>query len=109
MIPISTHKGQAIIAFPDVCKTPSPAGPTPIPYPNTSTGPAGIKIPPASKTAAAKSSFTKSSGDANSLRGQLGILHNKLISMPPGNTTAWHAALDEYVLTSAKLFKALSN
>lgn len=31
-----SHKGSSgeIAAFPDVCKTPSPAGPTPIPYPN---------------------------------------------------------------------------
>jgi hypothetical protein len=30
------HKGSSgtTIAFPDVCKTPSPAGPVPIPYPN---------------------------------------------------------------------------
>ncbi|MEJ8857882.1 DUF4150 domain-containing protein [Variovorax robiniae] len=30
------HKGSdgMSIAFPDVCKTPSPAGPVPIPYPN---------------------------------------------------------------------------
>lgn len=30
------HKGSngVTIAFPDVCKTPSPAGPIPIPYPN---------------------------------------------------------------------------
>jgi hypothetical protein len=35
--------------FPDVCKTPTPAGPIPIPYPNigkaadTSSGPTGVK------------------------------------------------------------------
>lgn len=31
------HKGSGgmSIAFPDVCKTPSPGGPIPIPYPNT--------------------------------------------------------------------------
>ena len=32
------HKGdglQHVAATPDVCKTPSPAGPVPIPYPNT--------------------------------------------------------------------------
>ena len=31
------HKksGGMSIAFPDVCKTPTPAGPVPIPYPNT--------------------------------------------------------------------------
>jgi len=29
------------IAFPDVCKTPAPGGPIPIPYPNISTAPDG--------------------------------------------------------------------
>lgn len=109
MFPTSTHKGQAIMAFPDVCKTPGGLGPTPIPYPNMATSNAGAKIPSATKTTVTKSTFTKSSGDANGLRSQLGILHQKIMSMPPNNTTAWHAALDEYVLTSAKLFKALSN
>jgi hypothetical protein len=45
------HKGSGgmSIAFPDVCKTPSPAGPVPIPYPNigrssdTSQGPTTVK------------------------------------------------------------------
>src|SRR5258706_16462180 len=37
------------MVFPDVCKTPSPAGPVPIPYPNigkasdTSSGPTSVK------------------------------------------------------------------
>ena len=46
------HKGSngQSIAFPDVCKTPTPAGPVPIPYPNiamssdTSGGPTSIKV-----------------------------------------------------------------
>ncbi len=45
------HKGSGgmSIAFPDVCKTPTPAGPIPIPYPNigmasdTSGGPTSVK------------------------------------------------------------------
>jgi hypothetical protein len=45
------HKGSGgmSIVFPDVCKTPSPAGPIPIPYPNiskasdTSNGPSTVK------------------------------------------------------------------
>ena len=45
------HKGSGglSIAFPDVCKTPSPAGPIPIPYPNigkasdTTKGPKNVK------------------------------------------------------------------
>lgn len=28
--------------FPDVCLTPSPAGPVPVPYPNVATGPMGV-------------------------------------------------------------------
>jgi hypothetical protein len=31
---IHQASGGVTIAFPDVCKTPSPAGPVPIPYPN---------------------------------------------------------------------------
>lgn len=34
MFPISTKAGGMSNAMPDVCKTPSPAGPIPIPYPN---------------------------------------------------------------------------
>ena len=37
MIPTSTKSGNAIAVFPDVCKTPSPSGPVPIPYPNLAT------------------------------------------------------------------------
>src|SRR5688500_12879790 len=37
MIPTSTKSGNAIAVFPDVCKTPSPGGPVPIPYPNLAT------------------------------------------------------------------------
>jgi hypothetical protein len=33
----NTQMGGVDIAFPDVCKTPSPVGPIPIPYPNLST------------------------------------------------------------------------
>jgi hypothetical protein len=46
------HKGSngMSIVFPDVCKTPSPGGPIPIPYPNTgmssdtSKGPTTVKV-----------------------------------------------------------------
>ncbi|MGB7218838.1 MAG: DUF4150 domain-containing protein [Vicinamibacterales bacterium] len=54
--------------FPDVCKTPSPAGPIPIPYPNigkaadTSSGPTKVKTDgemPMTKDA----KYSKSTGD----------------------------------------------
>lgn len=46
-----SHKGSGGMSpiFPDVCKTPTPAGPVPIPYPNigkaadTSSGPTTVK------------------------------------------------------------------
>ena len=34
MLPASTKGGGQCFAMPDVCKTPSPGGPVPIPYPN---------------------------------------------------------------------------
>lgn len=34
MMPASTTGGGQCLGVPDVCKTPSPAGPVPIPYPN---------------------------------------------------------------------------
>ena len=34
MFPASTSAGGMCMGMPDVCKTPSPAGPIPIPYPN---------------------------------------------------------------------------
>lgn len=34
MFPASTKGGGQSFAFPDTCKTPSPGGPIPIPYPN---------------------------------------------------------------------------
>jgi len=34
IFPASTKAAGQAFAFPDVCKTPSPAGPVPIPYPN---------------------------------------------------------------------------
>jgi hypothetical protein len=64
------HKGSngQSIAFPDVCKTPTPAGPVPIPYPNVGMssdvtgGPSTVTVDgsmPATKDA----KYMKSTGD----------------------------------------------
>lgn len=34
MFPVSTKKAGQTMCMPDVCKTPTPVGPVPIPYPN---------------------------------------------------------------------------
>jgi len=71
------HKGSGgqSIVFPDVCKTPTPGGPVPIPYPNigkssdTSDGPKSVKTDgemPMVKGA----KYSKSTGDqAGSVKG----------------------------------------
>ena len=38
----NTQMSGMNLAVPDVCLTPSPAGPVPIPYPNISNGPLGV-------------------------------------------------------------------
>ena len=116
MFPVSTHGGQAVLAFPDVCKTPTaPAGPVPIAYPNIGTL-GGAKTAPATKpayatkTAAYKTAAYKTPGDeAAGLKSHLAIVHQKLMALPGGNTTQWHALVDDYVMTSAELFKSLSS
>lgn len=35
MFPMSTRQGGDCMAFPDTCKTPTPVGTVPVPYPNT--------------------------------------------------------------------------
>ena len=64
------HKGSGgmSIVFPDVCKTPTPAGPIPIPYPNigmasdTSSGPKKVKTD--GKMPMAKGAkYSKTTGD----------------------------------------------
>ena len=98
MFPASTHSGQAVMAFPDVCKTPVPiTGPVPIAYPNIGT------------LSGTKTATKVSNGDeAGALRNHLTVLHNQLMKAPPGDTTQWHRLLDEYVMTTAKVYQSLT-
>ena len=112
MFPASTHNGQAVTAFPDVCKTPGSGRasmiPTPLPNIGATRKIGGGKTKFATKTAPTKTATSKTGGDAPGLRIQMGILHRKLMAMPAGNATGWHKVLDEYVMTSAELYKSLS-
>lgn len=42
----NTSMGGMSTGFPDVCKTPTPAGPVPIPYPNIAEEPANVPFMP---------------------------------------------------------------
>ena len=70
------------IAFPDVCKTPSPAGPIPIPYPNiakssdTSKGTKKVKCD-GNPVCVSDSNFMISTGDEGGTAGG-GIISNKI-------------------------------
>ena len=77
------HKSSngVTIAFPDVCKTPTPAGPIPIPYPNiamsSDTGKAAKKVKADGQKVSTKdSNFKMSTGDeAGSAQG---VASNKI-------------------------------
>jgi hypothetical protein len=77
------HKGSGGMSpvFPDVCKTPTPAGPVPIPYPNigkaadTSAGPTTVKCDgqmPMTKGAKYMMSTGDEAGSA------MGVMSNKI-------------------------------
>ena len=77
------HKGSGglSIVFPDVCKTPTPAGPIPIPYPNigkssdTSKGPKKVKTD--KKMPMVKgSTYMMSTGDEAG--SAMGVISNKI-------------------------------
>jgi hypothetical protein len=77
------HKGSngVTIAFPDVCKTPTPAGPIPIPYPNiamssdTASGAKTVKAD-GQPVATKDSNFSMSTGDEAGCAGG-GVASNK--------------------------------
>ncbi len=108
MFPASTRKGQAVLAFPDVCKTPVPiVGVVPIPYPNIGMqgrGTQGQK--PGTKPV---SGATKPSpGGSQQLRSRLSALHAQILSLGGVAPDQWHGLLDDYVMTAAELYKSLA-
>lgn len=107
MTSASKHQGRAVLAFPDVCKTPSPGGPVPIPYPNIGTA-SSRRI---AKTGLATKPPTalKGSGLSQQHRGRLIALHGQLIALNGSDPNRWHALLDEYVQTAAELYKSVAS
>jgi Domain of unknown function (DUF4150) len=75
----SGHTGVAVSAFPDVCKTPTPAGPIPIPYPSMA---GASQLKSVSKDASGKvvmtkdASFQSSTGDEAG--SAMGVVSNKI-------------------------------
>jgi len=83
MFPASSKANGQCFAFPDTCKTPSPGGPVPIPYPNiamlpqASGGTLSSKVKIMGANAATKNTeITMSSGDEAGSAGG-GVVSNK--------------------------------
>jgi hypothetical protein len=84
MLPASTNGGGQCSIFPDVCKTPTPGGPVPMPYPNiamltqASGGTCSAKVKFSGKKAVVKGTeITMSSGDEPGSAGG-GVVSNKI-------------------------------
>lgn len=107
MFPASTHKGQAVLSFPEVCKTPNPPAPqVPAPYPNigaTQTGRASKPQPGAKKSVAAKGASQQN------LQATLDDLHGTIKSMQTRDASAWHEAVDNYVMAVAAVYMSGKN
>jgi hypothetical protein len=130
MMPANTKGSEAIcIAFPDVCKTPTPVGPIPIPYPNIAQT-AQAKQQSNKVKVGGKSVFTKSSnfktsrgdqpgtirgvmsnkvmGETSALKARLNAVNVKLQGLSPQQPRLWQAALEEYAVTASALYVTLN-
>lgn len=110
MFPASTYKGGAVVAFPDVCKTPGPPAPqVPAPYPNIGAKQTG-KAGKASKAViGAKKSVASKNASQQDLHKTLDDLHGTIKSMRTQDANAWHEAVDKYVMAVAAVYMSGKN
>ena len=115
------HKGSGgmSIVFPDVCKTPTPGGPVPIPYPNIAKTALATQKKTASKPGAVKSPFSTMAGggkalgkapasdavkEIQELRTMLNQLNVKLQGLPTHDPDQWQKVLQDYVVAASALY-----
>ena len=107
MFPASTYNGGAVLAFPDVCKTPAPpAPPVAAPYPGVGSkqgGKAGKPVAGSKKPVAAKDATQ------SDLLQTLDDLHASIKSMHTRDASAWHEAVDNYVMAVAAVYMSGKN
>jgi hypothetical protein len=108
------------IAFPDVCKTPTPGGGVPIPYPNIATTAvksqqSKIKISGA-KVSVQTSVFHRSAGDvqgsvakqeAMQLQSRLNQANARLQALKSADPNEWQKVLEEYAVLASALYRTL--
>ena len=123
------HKSSSGVsmAFPDVCKTPSPAGPTPIPYPNVaktalkdqakgskkvkSTGnlpttkSAKYSMSQGTETGVTKGTISSAArGEINQLKAILNRLNTNLLKLRSHNPDEWQRLLQDYLVAAGALY-----
>jgi len=110
MIQASTTEGYSVRGFPDVCKTPSPSGPVPIPYPSigATSFVGGLRLATTGTVTLQKLVPPSNSSRVPQLRSRLQTITSQLTGMTAGNPNQWHQLVDEYVVVSAELYLALS-
>ena len=130
--PAGSKGGGFTVAFPDVCKTPTPAGPVPIPYPNiaqTAQAKQQAKKVKVGGNAAAlkgKSAFKKSTGneaatrslgagvmspkargEVLSLKARMNALNVKIQGLSLDQPEQWQGVLQDYAVTASALYTTL--
>ena len=114
--------GGFIVAFPDVCKTPAPAGPVPIPYPNIAQT-AKAKQQAKKVKVQKKGAVGRSMGDeAGTLKGtvssknaevmaiktRLNSLNTTIQRLSPDQPDKWQTALQDYAVAASALYTTLN-
>lgn len=107
MFPASTYKGGAVLDFPDVCKTPGyPAPAVPAPFPNVGSKQSGK----ASKgVVGSKKQVASKDASQQDLLNTLDDLHASIKSMHTRDASAWHEAVDNYVMAVAAVYMSGKN
>ena len=123
------HKSSSGVsmAFPDVCKAPSPAGPTPIPYPNVAktalkdqakgskkvkgtgnlptTKSAKYSMSQGTETGVTKGTISSAArGEINQLKAILNRLNTNLLKLRSHNPDEWQRLLQDYLVAAGALY-----
>jgi hypothetical protein len=133
IFPASAKGGGVCLAFPDVCKVPTPSGPQPLPYPNIAktaqeAQKSKKKVAGAgSKIVTTRSRLSRSQGaeagtmkgtiasknmaksEIGKIKGALTQLHSKIIAMNSSDPDQWQKALTDYLVAAGALYVTQQN
>lgn len=87
----SAHTGVAVLAFPDVCKTPTSPAPVPIPYPSLGSA---SQVNTVAKDASGNLVVKKSAGATGSTGSEAGTAHGLMSNKVVGKTTFMMSSMD---------------